>query len=72
MIFFKRQGIGRKLIQYVLTEEREKQMKKIFLWVIADNMPARRFYEANGLCASGDTCLIEGTDKTDMCYEMEL
>ena len=47
-------------------------MKKIFLWVIADNMPARRFYEANGLCASGDTCLIEGTDKTDMCYEMEL
>lgn len=72
MIFFKRQGIGRKLIQYVLTEEREKQMKKIFLWVIVDNISARRFYEANGLCASGDTCLIEGTDKTDMCYEMEL
>ncbi|MBE5893273.1 MAG: GNAT family N-acetyltransferase [Lachnospiraceae bacterium] len=70
--FFKRQGIGRKLIQYVLTEEREKQMKKIFLWVIADNISARRFYEANGLCASGDTCLIEGTDKTDMCYEMKL
>lgn len=70
--FFKRQGIGRKLIQYVLTEEREKQMKKIFLWVIADNIPARKFYEANGLYASGDTCLIQGTDKTDMCYEMKL
>ena len=26
---FKRKGIGRKLIQYVLTEEREKQMKNL-------------------------------------------
>ena len=70
--FFKRLGIGRKLIQYVLTEEREKQMQKIFLWVIAENVPARKFYEANGLEASGETCLIEGTDKTDMCYEIIL
>lgn len=69
---FKRQGIGRKLLQYVLEEERKMQWDKIYLWVVEENLPARRFYEANGLKASGATCLIEGTDKTDMCYEMKL
>ena len=69
---FKRQGIGRKLLRYVLEEERRMQREKIYLWVVEENLPARRFYEANGLYASGATCLIEGTDKTDMCYEIEL
>ena len=69
---FKRQGIGRKLLQYILEEERKMQRDKIYLWVVEENLPARRFYEANGLKSSGATCLIEGTDKTDMCYEMKL
>lgn len=70
--FFKRQGIGRTMIQHIIAEEKKKQISKIFLWVIKDNIPARNFYEANGLYATGDTCLIEGTDKTDMCYEIML
>lgn len=69
---FKRQGIGRKLLQYILEEERKMQRDKIYLWVVEENLPARRFYEANGLKASGATCLIEDTDKTDICYEMKL
>ena len=37
-----------------------------------DNLSARKFYENNGFVASGKTCLIEGTTKTDMCYELIL
>ena len=44
----------------------------LFLWVIKDNLPARRFYEVNGFKESGDTQLIEGTNKIDMCYELIL
>ena len=70
--FFKRQGIGRTMIQHIIAEEKKKQISKMFLWVIKDNISTRKFYEANGLYATGDTCLIEGIDKTDMCYEIML
>ena len=40
--------------------------------MIEDNLSARKFYENNGIIASGETCLIEGTTKTDMCYELIL
>lgn len=70
--FFKGKGIGRKLIQYVILEAQMAQKKRIFLWVIKDNLSARKFYEANGFKENGQTCLIEGTDKIDMCYELVL
>lgn len=67
--FFKGQGIGRELIQNVIEEAKATQKKRIFLWVLEENLSARRFYEANGFYASGETCLVEGTEKVDMCYE---
>ena len=70
--FFKRNGIGKQLIQQVILEARTNKKIKIFLWVIEDNLSARKFYENNGFIASGETCLIEGTTKTDMCYELIL
>ncbi len=70
--FFKGNGIGKKLIQQVILEARASKRNKIFLWVIEDNLSARKFYENNGFMASGKTCLIEGTTKTDMCYELIL
>ncbi len=70
--FFIGNGIGTKLIQQVILEARTSKRNKIFLWVIEDNLSARKFYENNGFIASGDTCLIEGTTKTDMCYELIL
>lgn len=70
--FFKGCGIGRALIQHVIKEAKQVGKKRIFLWVIKDNLQARKFYEANGFVATGDTCLIEGTDKLDMCYEMQI
>ena len=70
--FFKGNGIGKKLIQQVILEARTNKRNKIYLWVIADNLSARKFYENNGFIPSGETCLIEGTTKTDMCYELIL
>lgn len=70
--FFKGNGIGRSLIEEVILRAKESGKKKIFLWVIKDNLSARKFYEANGFIHTGETCLIEGTDKTDMCYELML
>lgn len=70
--FFKGNGIGKELIGQVILEARTSKKRKLFLWVIEDNLPARKFYENNGFIASGETCLIEGTTKTDMCYELIL
>ena len=70
--FFKGNGIGKELIQQVILEARTSKKRKIFLWVIEDNLSARKFYENNGFKANGKTCLIEGTEKTDMCYELIL
>lgn len=70
--FFKGNGIGKELIQQVILEARASKKSKIFLWVIEENLSARKFYENNGFIESGKTCLIEGTNKTDMCYELIL
>ncbi len=67
--FFKGQGIGRKLLEHVIAESKKSGKSRIFLWVLEENGSARRFYEANGFYASGETCLVEGTVKVDMCYE---
>ncbi|MBO5146739.1 MAG: GNAT family N-acetyltransferase [Lachnospiraceae bacterium] len=70
--FFKGQGIGQALIQYLIQEAREAQKTKIFLWVIKDNLSARRFYERNGFAADGQERIIEGTSVMDIRYVREL
>lgn len=70
--FFKGQGIGRKLLEHVIAESKGGGKSRIFLWVLEENGAARRFYEANGFRASGEICLVEGTDKVDMGYEYVL
>ena len=70
--FFVGQGIGTLLIEYLIEQVRKKGVHKIVLWVIKDNVKARKFYEAHGFCDSGKTCIIEGTTKEDCCYEYVL
>lgn len=67
--FFKRTGIGHELMDALVRESREEGKKRIFLWVIQENLSARSFYEKNGFVPTGEEQLIEGTDKLDMCYE---
>ena len=66
--FFVGQGIGTLLIEYLIEQVGKKGVHKIVLWVIKDNVKARKFYEAHGFCNSGKTCIIEGTTKEDCCY----
>ena len=70
--FFVRQGIGTLLIEHLIRQVRENGGHKIVLWVIKDNMNARKFYEENGFVNSGKTCIIEGTVKEDCFYEYVL
>ena len=70
--FFVGQGIGTLLIEYLIEQVGKKGVHKIVLWVIKDNVKARKFYEAHGFCNSGKTCIIEGTTKEDCCYEYVL
>ncbi len=67
--FFVGQGIGTRLIEQVIRQAEKKGVQKIILWVIKDNVKARKFYEANGFVDSGETCIIEGTTKEDCCYQ---
>ena len=67
--FFKRIGIGHELMNTLVKEAGKEGKKRIFLWVIKENLPARSFYEKNGFVPTGEEKLIEGTDKLDMCYE---
>ncbi|MDE7435906.1 MAG: GNAT family N-acetyltransferase [Lachnospiraceae bacterium] len=70
--FFVGQGIGTLLIEHLIQQVRKKGVHKIVLWVIKDNVKARKFYEANGFVNSGKTCIIKGTTKEDCCYEYVL
>lgn len=70
--FFKGNGIGRKLISNVIESARQENIYNIYLWVIEDNVNAINFYERNGFVKNGKTMLIDGTEKTDLCYELIL
>jgi ribosomal protein S18 acetylase RimI-like enzyme len=65
----KRQGIGQKLFTAV-TEQLEKQgCKSIYLWVLEDNHPSRKFYEAlGGQLAGSHQINLGGKDLTEVAY----
>jgi ribosomal protein S18 acetylase RimI-like enzyme len=44
----KRQGLGRRLVDAVMRELSERGFSSMLLWVLKDNLPARKFYEALG------------------------
>lgn len=67
--FFVGQGIGTLLIKQMLGQVKKYGVQKVILWVIKDNVKARKFYEAHGFVDSGETCIIKGTAKEDCCYE---
>ncbi len=50
-----RRGIGTRLLKATMDSLAEMNYKKVFLWVLEDNLPARDFYEKNGFYFNGDT-----------------
>ena len=45
---YQRQGTGRRLIEVTARRLIEAGMRSMLIWVLTENMPARRFYEALG------------------------
>ncbi|TNE28323.1 MAG: GNAT family N-acetyltransferase [Alphaproteobacteria bacterium] len=57
----KRKGIGKKLFLACVDNLLQRNMKTMGLWVLQDNMPARKFYEfMGGRCLKEDTPLVFG------------
>jgi ribosomal protein S18 acetylase RimI-like enzyme len=50
-----RQGAGRLLMEAGLRRLAEAGYREVVLWVLQDNQPARRFYEAGGWRADGSS-----------------
>lgn len=64
------QGYGSKMMNTVLQDIVLAGYTKVMLWVFADNIPARRFYEKHGFVTHGKIKL--GITPTEICYEKKL
>lgn len=65
-----RKGYGQKLFDHALEKLRSQGYTQCYLWVLAANTAARRFYEKNGFIWSGEKGEIEiaGEKLTDLRY----
>lgn len=70
--FFKGQGIGKRLLQYVIDDAKEAGKAKVCLMVLQDNLGARKFYEHHGFQETGETGFFAGTSVVDVYYELKL
>jgi ribosomal protein S18 acetylase RimI-like enzyme len=69
----KRQGIGRKLMAGVFKHLAAHGFRSVGLWVLKDNLPARRFYEILGGTAGPEQSFdLRGQMVTEVAYRFEL
>lgn len=69
----KRNGIGKKLIKYVINECKTIGKRKLILWCLKKNYSAREFYESMGGIASSIKWMSIGENQYEMIsylYEM--
>jgi GNAT superfamily N-acetyltransferase len=65
----KRQGIGRKLFAAVAQELKEQGCHSVYLWVLEENHPSRKFYEALGGQRAGSHQInLGGKDLMEVAY----
>lgn len=69
---FQGMGIGQELFQFFVREAKTAQKKKIFLWVLKENLSARKFYEGHGFAPDGQEKPVEGTQVIEMKYVKDL
>jgi ribosomal protein S18 acetylase RimI-like enzyme len=67
-------GIGRDLLRHATRDLRTHGFATAILWVLTDNQPSRRFYEAAGWSADGTDRLetFSGVDIPEMRYGFDL
>jgi ribosomal protein S18 acetylase RimI-like enzyme len=69
----KRQGIGRKLMAGVFEHLAAQGFRSVGLWVLRENLPARRFYEAlGGQPGPEQTFDLRGQRVTEIAYRFHL
>ena len=70
---YKGNGVGKKIINYVMNDFKEKGYKKMILWCFKDNYPARMFYEKmGGIYGSEGTITRGGKDYKEVSYTYDL
>ena len=71
---FYRRGIGSKLFEASLESLVSMGYSDVYLWVLEDNHPARRFYEKNGFQCNGDALCdtIGGKELREIRYILHL
>lgn len=68
-----RRGIGRRLVEEAEAILKSRGNSQAVLWVLADNLRARRFYEAMGYVPDGETMIIDwGTPLQAVRYWKDL
>lgn len=50
---YRHQGIGKKILNYIINYAKEKNIKKLWLWTQGELTEAIKFYEANGFTVEG-------------------
>lgn len=70
--FFKGEGIGTCLLRHVIFGMKAAGLHKLFMWVLEENLSARRFYENAGFRSTGESKLLGDTGKIDLYYELLL
>ena len=59
---FRRIGVGRRLVRWLIEGERRSGIKEILLWVIDSNAYARSFYVKMGFRSTGRVQPVPGTE----------
>ncbi|MBL0406411.1 GNAT family N-acetyltransferase [Microvirga aerilata] len=68
----KRQGIGRRLMNGVFDHLRSQGFRSVGLWVLKENLPARRFYEALGGTPGPEQAFdLRGQTVTEIAYRFD-
>jgi len=64
-----RQGLGHRLMQAMVERLQQRDVTSFLLWVLAANVPARRFYEGlGGQHVREQTITIGGMDLVEVAY----
>ena len=70
---YKGNGVGKKIINYVMNDFKEKGYKKMILWCFKDNYPARMFYEKMGGIYGSEGIITRGEkDYKEVSYTYDL
>ena len=59
----RREGLGSRMLEFVLQDMRQAGYQKAMLWVFAENQKARRFYEKHGFGAAKEKRISLGAEE---------